>query len=295
MKRGLSRGWFTVTTGDPERDRRGNTLLVALWLTMPAMVLTAAIFWNVPNGHLSGTVALLVGVASAVLVPVCRSGHVDIATYTYMAALLLLVVAQPVISGDLSTNALLVPPLAAFTMFLLPYDRRWLVVIWGVAAIAVLWVGTNDDDTVLAPRTTQLLTTALVSASTVIVIGLAAGELLAASRRQRELTRTLREQRGRLGEMERLANTDPLTGLFNRRALEPMSDRALPRETAREWHWSIWTASRTSTISSHTPRGTPPWPHSRGRFNRQPDRPTSCSGSAETSSWSWQRKVVLPV
>ncbi len=228
MKRGLSRGWFTVTTGDPERDRRGNTLLVALWLTMPAMVLTAAIFWNVPNGHLSGTVALLVGVASAVLVPVCRSGHVDIATYTYMAALLLLVVAQPVISGDLSTNALLVPPLAAFTMFLLPYDRRWLVVIWGVAAIAVLWVGTNDDDTVLAPRTTQLLTTALVSASTVIVIGLAAGELLAASRRQRELTRTLREQRGRLGEMERLANTDPLTGLFNRRALEPMSDRALP-------------------------------------------------------------------
>lgn len=217
-----------VRTGDPEVDRRGNTLMATLALTAPAMVVSAIIFWTAPNGQLSAAVTICVGVLAVCLLPICRAGHVEFTAYAFLTLLWVLVVAQPVISGDLSTNASLVAPVGAFILFVLPYHRRWMAGVWAATAILALWFGTNDADTYLTPRDVQLLNAAVVAASAILVIGFAAGQLLLAARRQRELTARLREKEGRLTEMERAANTDALTGLANRRALAPLLDESVP-------------------------------------------------------------------
>lgn len=201
--------------------------MAALLLTVPAMAVSAIIFWGAPSGRLSAGVAVLVGISALALLPLCRAGHIEITAYAYLGLLWLLVVVQPVISGDLSTNASVVPPVGAFTLFLLPYRRRWLAAVWTASALLALWFGTNDADTFLAPRQVQLLNAAVVATCTILAIGFAAGQLLAAARRQRQLAALLREKEGRLGELERAANTDPLTGLLNRRALEPLLDQRL--------------------------------------------------------------------
>ncbi len=217
----------TVSTGNPDTDRRATTLLNSLLVMVPATLIAAALFWKEANGELSALILLLVAALCVGLFTVCRAGHVNIAVLGFSATLWILVVGQPILSGDLSTNAALVAPAGALILFLLPYNWRWWSLVWAGSALAALWLGTTDEETVLASRWIQLISEALISLTMIVLISFAAQQLLVASRRGQEVSAALESQSELLSQLEQAANTDPLTGLLNRRALDPLLDAQL--------------------------------------------------------------------
>ena len=104
--------------------------------------------------------------------------------------------------------------------------------------------------------------------------------------------RALHSTNDQLAEAERrlktLAETDPLTGCFNRRVFRDLVDDLRRGDAARRARWSCWTwtASRRSTTATATPpatRRSGPWPTPSAPGRATPTSP--CAGAA-TSSWS---------
>jgi len=223
------RALVSVDSGDPEYDRRARTLNAIVAVTIPMAVIGALVVLPYPNGPQSAAVLIAALVPLAAVIWLSSHDRSDAAVALFAVALWLVVVGQPVLTGDLSTNMMLVPLGAVMLIYVIPRHRlRWLVA-WSATALVVLQVGTNDADTVLQPRFVWNLNAALATVVTIAVLAFAASQLAESVRKEKTLTHELTARDAMVRRLEETANTDPLTGLLNRRSLDHSFSRVPPR------------------------------------------------------------------
>lgn len=217
-----------VESDDSELQRRGSTAIGAMLLTAVGFLLGSLVFWPLESNHVSSVVLLGSVVVLLVLVEFARRGRVDPAVYGYSAVLWLVVTAQPLSNQDLSTNPILIPVAAIVLLAVLPTGRLWLIVVWIVTALLVLQWGTTDAGTPPLSREVWILNAAITTLGGLAVIVFARARLSASWHRERELGRQIERYEQVLAELREAANTDPLTGLANRRALAALWDDPVP-------------------------------------------------------------------
>lgn len=214
---------------DPDDTRRAQTLNAMMVASIPVGLLTAALVFPYQNGPISAFFLALTAICFAGFIWLTHRGWLGIAVYGFAAVLLMVTIAQPLATGDLSTNALLIPLGTVMLVYVFPLRQWYVVAGWVVAALGILQLGTDDESTVVLPRHVWLLNAAMATMLTVAVVTYAARQLTQAVRRESELSHQLSAREARLVRLEELANTDPLTGFLNRRplaaALEEVGDR----------------------------------------------------------------------
>jgi diguanylate cyclase (GGDEF)-like protein len=220
---GHVRSWIDrivrVDYADPETSRRAQTLNALMLASIPVALLAAILVLPYQNGPISSVFLVLTSAAFAILIRLAHQGQLVLALGLFTVFLLVVTVAQPLLTGDLSTNPLLIPLSTVMLVYVYPVRQWYIVVLWVVAALVLLQVGTNDVDTYELPRFLWLLNAALATILTVIVVTYAAHQMAEAVRREASLARQLSAREAVLLRLEELANSDPLTGFLNRRSL----------------------------------------------------------------------------
>lgn len=225
------RGLVSVDTGNVDDDRRAKTLIAILLAILPVALVNAAYVWPETNGPESAVVILLACLVFVGVIVLARTGHLQVAVAAFAAMMWLVVVAQPVFTGDMSTNLLVVPLGAVILVYVVGRRQLLWVSLWSVSALVVLYVGTTDAETVVLSRSLWLGNAALVTVITVAVAVFGARQLRTAVRQQAELADQLSARERIVARLEELALTDPLTGFRNRRSLEETFAR-LPQRSA---------------------------------------------------------------
>jgi len=220
-----------VDSGDPEVDRRARTLNAIIVCAVPVTLLTALLVVPYPNGPISAAILLVALCLLVVIMWLSKQGHVNAAVTSFAAVLWLVAVGQPLLTGDLSTNMMLVPLAVVMLIYLIPENRVWWLLLWSFSALVVLQVATNDADTVVQSRYVWLLNAALVTVLTIAILTFATSQLTAAVRKEQALAGELSAKDAMLRRLEEAANTDHLTGLLNRRALDRLH-QVIPAQSA---------------------------------------------------------------
>ncbi len=215
--------WLTLSSPDPETQRRGSTLLAALALSVVSFLVGAAVFWWIEPTHIS-SLLLLGGLSLLAVSAVLVRRHLDAAVGVYAVVLWLVVVGQPAVNGDLSTNAMLVPIAAIVLLTVARRGQTWLIVIWVVSSLGILLVVTTPEATIPLLRQVWLSNAALMTAAGLAIIAVAHRQLQIAWRRQQELANSVSAYDRLITELRQESLTDPLTGLSNRRAFDEVSD-----------------------------------------------------------------------
>jgi diguanylate cyclase (GGDEF)-like protein len=208
-----------VDYADPETSRRGQTLNALMLASIPVALLAAVVVLPYQNGPISAVFLVLTSAVFVILIRLTHRGQLGLALGLFTVFLCVVTVAQPLLTGDLSTNPLLIPLSTVMLVYVYPVRQWYIVVLWVVAALVILQVGTNDVDTSELPRFVWLLSAALATMLTVIVVTYAAHQMAQAVRREASLARQLSAREAVLLRLEELANSDPLTGFLNRRSL----------------------------------------------------------------------------
>jgi diguanylate cyclase (GGDEF)-like protein len=105
-------------------------------------------------------------------------------------------------------------------MYVIPPRHLWWLAVWVVSVLLVLYLGTNDLDTVMQTRFSWILNAAITCAVSVAVVAYGTRQLAEYVRKEQNLARELSARERTMQRLEELANTDPLTGFLNRRSLE---------------------------------------------------------------------------
>ena len=212
-------------TVSPEEQRRSRTLVAALALTAGAFAVAAVVFWPTEPSHISSLILLGGLVPLGGLFLLVRS-HLDLAVFGYGLVLWLIVVGQPAVNGDLSTNPMLVPIAAIILLTVVRRDLVWSIVIWIVTSLVALLLVTSPAATPPLPRGIWLVNALVMAAGGLAIIFVAHRQLQFAWQRQQELQDAVSAYDQLIDELQHAADTDPLTRLPNRRALDAV--RALP-------------------------------------------------------------------
>jgi len=211
---------LAVDSGDPDYDRRARTLNAIVLVAIPSAAITAFVVLPFPHGLVSSAVLLLAAALLPGILWMSRRGQLDLAVVAFAVGLWLVTVGQPVLTGDLSTNPIIVPLAAVMLLYVMPPHHWWWLVVWVISALLMLYVGTNDTDTVMQTRFSWLLNAAITCVVSVAVVAYGARQLADSVRKEQNLSRELSAREATLLRLEELANTDPLTGFLNRRSLE---------------------------------------------------------------------------
>lgn len=205
---------------DPELERRAATATVAMLAAIGSLLLNGVLFWPLEDSHVSSYSLLLSAGATSALLVLCRAGHVDTAVGLFAVVLWLEVVGTPVITGDMSANPLIVAPISMLLVAILP---RWPALwagVWAGTALLALLLGTTDTATIELPREVWILTSGIVAFSAVAIMAFAAKQFIVAWQRQDAMEHVVADQARSAQRLRTAVNTDALTGLGNRNALE---------------------------------------------------------------------------
>ncbi len=211
--------------------RRARTLNAFIAAAAPVALLTALLVFPFPSGPES---ALFLVAGSGLLLGLIwltHHGHLRAATWLFALVLGIMTVGQPLLTGDLSTNPMVIPLCTVMLAYVFPVRQWYVVVAWVLLMLVLLQAGTNDESTVMIPRWGWLLNAALATLLTVLVATYAAHQYALSSRREDALTSQLSARDAVMHRLEELANSDPLTGFLNRRCLEA-SFGATPTDSA---------------------------------------------------------------
>lgn len=216
---------------DSDAARRAQTLNAFLVATIPVALLAAAIVFPYESGPVSAAFLVAAAVAFVGLLRLTHKGHLRAATWLFALVLGLVTVGQPLSTGDLSTNPLMIPLCTVMLAYVFPLRQWYVVALWVITMLVLLQVGTNDEATVALPRFLWLLNAALATLLTVVVVTYAAHQHAQAQRREDALATQLSARDVVLHRLEELANSDPLTGFLNRRSLH-QAFQATPAKSA---------------------------------------------------------------
>jgi diguanylate cyclase (GGDEF)-like protein len=209
-----------VDYSDPDAARRAQTLNAFLVATIPVALLAAVIVFPYESGPVSAAFLVAAAAAFVGLLGLTHKGHLRASTWLFALVLGLVTVGQPLSTGDLSTNPLLIPLCTVMLAYVFPLRQGYVVALWVITMLVLLQVGTNDEATVALPRFLWLLNAALATLLTVVVVTYAAHQHAQAERREDALANQLSARDVVLHRLEELANSDPLTGFLNRRSLQ---------------------------------------------------------------------------
>ncbi len=171
------------------------------------------------------------------------------------------------------------------------------VMVLGVGAFLAVPVlaigGPAYPATALKTRVLFVVVSGLVGATVQRLVDAVRSQAGEGVRRERELETAAREREVLLARLERLATTDPLTGVGNRRAWDRGRARARrpPRSSRSPWACSISTTSRPSTTSMDTRPGTRSSPRQRVHGWPSFAPPTGSRASAARNSQSCLQDV----
>lgn len=220
MRSSLSR-LLKVDYTDPDAARRARTLISLMLAAIVGLVIGALVVLPLgPTGVVSAIVLLLSAALLAVLVGVVRRGHLGLGVFLMSVVLMVIVVGQPLINGDMSTNPMLIPVGAMMLVYLLPPRLWFLALPWVGIAVLVLWFGTTDAQTPDLSRHLWLLNAAITALAGVFIAVTAAHQLVRALRREDALATQVSAHEAVVRRLQELASSDPLTGFRNRRALD---------------------------------------------------------------------------
>lgn len=214
---------------DPDVARRAQTLNAFIAASVPVALLAAVVLFPYTNGPISS--AFLVGGSVALLgiIWLTHRGQLRAATWLFATVLALITVGQPLVTGDLSTNPMLIPLCTVMLAYVFPLRQWYVVAFWVVLMLVLLQAGTNDQDTAQLPRAVWLLNAALATLLTVLVAMYAAHQSALTVRREDALATQLTARDAVLHRLQELANSDPLTGFLNRRSLAESFMAAPPK------------------------------------------------------------------
>ncbi|MEI2642797.1 MAG: GGDEF domain-containing protein [Candidatus Nanopelagicales bacterium] len=219
----MRRWWsavLAVDSGDPDYDRRARTLNAIVLFAFVGSLVAAVAVLPFRDGRISSLVLLIGASCLLGILGLSHSGRLAMAVTLLAIVLWLFTVIQPVVTGDLSTNVVVVPLGAVMLVYVLPGRFLGWVALWVGSALLVLLFATDDVDTVPVPRFLWIANTAIATAVTVSVVVYGARQLARSVRREHELAQELSARERTMQRLEELATTDPLTGFLNRRALE---------------------------------------------------------------------------
>lgn len=199
--------------------------------TIPIALLAAVVVFPYENGPESTAFLVGASISFVGLLWLTHRGHLRAAAWLFALVLGIVTVGQPIVTGDLSTNPLLIPLCTVMLAYVFPLRQWYVVAVWVLVALALLQVGTTDEATVVMPRSVWLLNAALATLLTVIVVTYAAHQHAQAVRREDALANQLSARDAVMHRLEEVANSDPLTGFLNRRSLE-QSFQATPTKSA---------------------------------------------------------------
>ena len=227
MRRWLS-SLMAYDSGDPDYDRRARTLTAIVLVAIPGSFVSALLTLPFPNGGISAVVLLIAATSLSGVIWLAHIGRLNLAVTLFAIGCWIVAVGQPVLTGDMSTNVIVVPLTAVMLVYVIPPRRMWWLLPWALSALLVLQVGTNDVDTVEQPRIAWTIQVAVITAVTVAVTLYGAVQLARSVRSQQRLSAELSAREATMRRLEEMANTDPLTGFLNRRSLESSFERVPP-------------------------------------------------------------------
>jgi len=227
MRRWLT-SLMTYDSGDPDYDRRARTLTAIVLVAVPGSFVSAVLTLPFPNGGISAVVLVLAATSLGGVVWLAHIGRLNLGVTLFAIGCWIVIVGQPVLTGDMSTNVMVVPVTAVMLVYVIPPRRMWWLLPWALSALLVLQLGTNDVDTVEQPRIAWTVQIAVITAITVAVVLYGAVQLARGVRTERQLTEELTAREATMRRLEEMANTDPLTGFLNRRSLEGGFERVPP-------------------------------------------------------------------
>lgn len=239
-----------VRSADALEDdlRRDVMMIMSLAYGLIALV-GAAVLVFLPGGQLSAAILVVVSVLALAVAFVARRLHLTMAamliTVTFWSALM----AEPLISGNLSTNGIFMGLLAALMAVSFRQRWLWLSVAVSLGSVGLLALVTDPAQTAPVPWLVSLVNGTLLVVAAVVGIGIVLwqsrrqllAEALAAdavsrsiaelrsvnadlelqvSERTRHLDLALAEHRRAADALREWTNTDTLTGLRTRGALD---------------------------------------------------------------------------
>ncbi len=194
----------------------------------PGSLLSALLTLPFPNGGISAVVLVIAALSLSGVIWLAHIGRLNLAVTLFAVGCWIVAVGQPVLTGDMSTNVIVVPLSAVMLVYVIPPRRMWWLLPWTLSVLVVLQLGTNDVDTVEQPRIAWTIQIAVITAVTVAVVLYGAVQLARSVRSQRRLSEELSAREATMRRLEEMANTDPLTGFLNRRSLESGFRRVPP-------------------------------------------------------------------
>lgn len=211
---------LAVDSGNADYDRRARMLNAIVLFAIIGCLVGALVVLPFYEGRLSALVLIVAASSCLGILGLSHSGRLGMAVTLFAIVLWLVTVGQPLLTGDMSTNVVVVPVAAVMLVYVLPPRFLWWLLVWVATALVVLQVGTNDADSRPVPRILWIANVAIATAVIVGVVIYGARQLAKSVRAERRLVEELTARERTVRRLEELATTDPLTGYLNRRALE---------------------------------------------------------------------------
>lgn len=244
-----------------QRESSDRVIALMAPLLVAALLAMSVAFWLLPTGRTSAWVMLGAAFVVAFAGVLNWAGRHQAAAIILACAAILVPLAEPISTGDLSTNAYFVGITCVFTLLIVERRYRWWVIASSGSSLLAMILLTDPQSTIEVTRHGMLVSgTALLVLSLTAAYFLlrtfsrmaeqaAAARLVATRRdaeisagndqltdaitaRSHELAAAIEARKALALRLQESVVRDPLTGLFNRRYLDESLGRVLTAPAA---------------------------------------------------------------